>query len=186
MIKHTMILVAMLLLAGCVAVPPSDGPPPPRGPSTQPPPESPPRTEEPEEPPEQPPVRPPPQEMPPRNASEASSPAVMSLLGRSETLARNGRMDMAAATLERALDLEPRNAFVYQRLASVRLAQGQASQAETMARKSNSVAGNNPFVRAGNWQLIAEARRNAGDNGGAEKASAKASEYRNTSQRMTR
>jgi len=197
MIKQSVILVAVLVLAGCAATQRTSFPPPDTGPPqppTQPPPEQQPQpgeqpgdqpddSTEPSEPP--PSVRQPPEEMPPRSAAEASSPAVMSLLGRSETLARSGRMGMAAATLERALDLEPRNAFVYQRLASVRLAQGQASQAEAMARKSNSVAGNNPFVRADNWGLIAEARRTAGDNGGAEEATARADDYRSTSARMT-
>ncbi len=71
--------------------------------------------------------------MPPRTAAEASSPAVISLLGSADTLANGGHMDAAAATLERALDLEPRNPFIYQRLAAVRLAQGQTDQAEQMA-----------------------------------------------------
>ncbi|MES1925108.1 tetratricopeptide repeat protein [Salinisphaera sp. T31B1] len=124
--------------------------------------------------------------MPPRSADEASSPAVRSLLGRADTLARNGNMDMAASTLERALDLEPRNPFIYQRLAAVKLAQGQPGQAEAMARKSNSVGGNNPFVRADNWQLIAEARRTAGDSQGASEAASRAENYHRTSLQLSR
>lgn len=125
----------------------------------------------------------PPKEAPPQRAEAVSSPAVMSLMGRADTLAGSGHMDDAAATLERALDLEPRNAFVYQRLAAVRLAQGQAGQAEQLAQKSNSVAGDNPFVEADNWKLIAEARKTAGDAKGASAASSKAVNYeRSTSQ----
>ncbi|KEZ78905.1 tetratricopeptide repeat protein [Salinisphaera hydrothermalis] len=119
-----------------------------------------------------------PKKAPPRSASEISSPAVMSLLGRADTLANAGHMDAAASTLERALDLDPRNPFIYQRLAAVRLAEGQNGQAEQMAMKSNSVSDNNPFVESGNWQLIAEARKQAGDKMGAQKASAQAVNFR--------
>lgn len=123
------------------------------------------------------------QPAPPQTAAAVSSPAVMSLLGRADTLASSGHMDDAAATLERALDLEPRNPFIYQRLAAVRLAQGEAGQAEQLANKSNSVAGDNPFVEADNWELIAEARKATGDTRGAEAASTKAVNYeRSTSQ----
>ena len=174
-------LMVLVALAGCAtnqrtSFPPPQGPASPTVPSPG-------RTPEPERVPERPSE---PEAMPPRSAQEASSPAVLSLLGRADTLARNGNMDMAAATLERALDLEPRNAFVYQRLASVKLAQGQGGQAEAMARKSNSVAGDNPFVRADNWRLIAEARRVGGDRSGADEAMQRASSYRSASQQLMR
>lgn len=120
---------------------------------------------------------------PPHKASEVSSPAVMSLLGSADTLAKAGRMDAAASTLERALNLDPRNPFIYQRLAAVRLAQGQNGQAEQMAKKSNSVSDHNPFVESSNWKLIAEARKQSGNKRGAKKASAQAVNYsRTTSQ----
>ncbi|MGB7755950.1 MAG: tetratricopeptide repeat protein [Salinisphaera sp.] len=119
-----------------------------------------------------------PKKTPPRNAAQISSPAVMSLLGSADTLAKAGHMDAAASTLERALDLDPRNPFIYQRLAAVRLAQGQNGQAEQMAMKSNSVSNNNPFVESSNWQLIAEARKQAGNSTGAQKASAQAVNFR--------
>lgn len=115
-----------------------------------------------------------PQKAPPRSASEVSSPAVMSLLSSADTLAKAGHMDAAASTLERALNLDPRNPFIYQRLAAVRLAQNQPGQAEQMAMKSNSVASSNPFVESSNWKLIAEARRAAGNRQGAQRASAQA------------
>lgn len=121
------------------------------------------------------------QKMPPKKASDVSSPAVMSLLGSADTLANSGHMEAAASTLERALGLEPRNPFIYQRLAAVRLAEGQNGQAIQMAKKSNSVSSNNPFVEARNWQLIAEARRQAGNTRGAQKASAQAVNFRQAS-----
>jgi predicted Zn-dependent protease len=118
---------------------------------------------------------------PPRTAAQVSSPAVMSLLNVADTQAKAGHREQAAAALDRALDLAPRNPFIYQRLAAVRLTQGQAGQAEQLARKSNSVAGDNPFVKASNWRLIAEARHNDGDAKGARAASARAMRYRSAS-----
>lgn len=123
-------------------------------------------------------LRQPSQNVPPRSASQVSSPAVMSLLSRADTLAKAGHMDAAAATLERALNLDPRNPFIYQRLAAVRLAQSQPGQAEQMAMKSNSVSNDNPFVKASNWKLIAEARRQSGNDRGAQRASAQAVNFR--------
>lgn len=102
----------------------------------------------------------------------------MSLLGNANTLAQAGHMDAAAATLDRALDLEPRNPFIYQRLAAVRLAEGDNGQAEQLAMKSNSVSDNNPFVEASNWRLIAAARRAAGNTQGASRAQAQAVNFR--------
>src|SRR5699024_3014427 len=63
--------------------------------------------------------------LPPSSPKEISSPAVMALLGTADKLARAGHFDRSASTLQRALNIEPRNPFVYQRLAAVRLAQGQ-------------------------------------------------------------
>lgn len=177
MLQRLLPLLALLVLAGCATqrtdFPPPESPQPSQPPASE---REPSRRDR--------PARAPRETMPPRSAQEASSPAVLSLLGRADTLARNGNMDMAAATLERALDLEPRNPFIYQRLASVKLAQGQTGQAEAMARKSNSVAGDNPFVRADNWQLIAEARRASGDRSGANEAVARARDYRSASQQL--
>lgn len=172
-------LVAVLILAGCATQRTSF--PPPEGPASS----ETPRPERPQ-PPEPSPQKPKPkpEKMPPRTAAEASSPAVMSLMNTADTLARNGNMDRAAATLERALSIEPRNPFIYSRLASVKLAEGETDQAESMARKSNSVAGDNPFIRADNWRLIAEARRTGGDRSGANDATGRAKAYRTSGQKL--
>lgn len=117
-------------------------------------------------------------EAPPRNAEEASGPAVLALLSHAETRTGAGELDRAAATVERALDIEPRNPFVYHRLAALRLAQEQPGQAEALARKSNSLAGDNPYLQARNWALIARARRMRGDGLGADTAAARADYHR--------
>jgi hypothetical protein len=75
-----------------------------------------------------------------------------------------GQHEQAAAGLERALRIEPSNAYLWQHLAAVRL-------------KSNSVAGDSAPLRLRNWRIIAEARRLGGDIAGAREAEARASTY---------
>lgn len=98
----------------------------------------------------------------PRTAAEASGAAVMALLGQGNQLAASGHYKRASATIERAINIEPRNPFIFQRLAQLRLQQGQPRQAETLARKSNSLGQDNPYLRADNWALIAQALRAQG------------------------
>jgi Tfp pilus assembly protein PilF len=81
-----------------------------------------------------------------------------------------GRLANAAASLERALRIEPRNARLWQELARVRLKQGEYAQAESVAARSNSWAGSDNRLRAENWRLIAQAREARGDAAGARAA----------------
>ena len=69
-----------------------------------------------------------------------------------------GRLPDAAATLERALRLEPRNPRLWQELARVRLAQRDYVQAEQLAQRSNSWAGSDSALRAENARIIDQAR----------------------------
>jgi len=88
-----------------------------------------------------------------------------------------GQHEQAAAGLERALRIEPSNAYLWQHLAAVRLDQGKSQQAEQFAAKSNSVAGDSAPLRLRNWRIIAEARRLGGDAAGAREAEARAAQY---------
>jgi len=81
-----------------------------------------------------------------------------------------GRYANAAATLERALRIEPRNARLWHELARVRLTQGEYEQAESIAARSNAWAGSDGALRADNWRLIAEARAARGDTAGSRSA----------------
>jgi len=81
-----------------------------------------------------------------------------------------GRLANAAASIERALRIEPRNPRLWRELALVRLKQGDYAQAESVAARSNSFAGNDSTLRAENWRLIAQAREARGDADGARKA----------------
>jgi predicted Zn-dependent protease len=81
-----------------------------------------------------------------------------------------GKLSTAAASIERALRIEPRNPRLWQELARVRLQQTQFAQAENMAARSNSFAGSDNALRAENWRLIAQAREARGDADGAQAA----------------
>jgi predicted Zn-dependent protease len=96
--------------------------------------------------------------------------AVIALLDRAQTDNDAGQREAAGASLERALRIEPRNAWLWLELAQLRLAQGQYAQAITLAGKSNSFAGHQPRVQAENWQVIGKARVAQGDSAGAEQA----------------
>jgi Tfp pilus assembly protein PilF len=116
--------------------------------------------------PELPPVQPP--ETAP--AARAENIAIAGLMDSARADAAAGRLANAAATLERALRIEPRNPRLWQELARVRLKQGQYAQAESVAARSNSWAGSDNALRAENWRLIAEAREARGDAEGARQA----------------
>jgi cytochrome c-type biogenesis protein CcmH/NrfG len=69
-----------------------------------------------------------------------------------------GRLGSAAATLERALRIEPRNPRLWHELAKVRLRQADYSQAESLAARSNTYAGDDRDLRAANQKVISDAR----------------------------
>jgi len=81
-----------------------------------------------------------------------------------------GRLSNAAASLERALRLEPRNPRLWHELAKVRLKQGDFAQAENLAARSSTWAANDSALRAENWRVIAQAREAMGDARGAQAA----------------
>lgn len=84
--------------------------------------------------------------------------AVTTLLAKSTVQIEAREWEKAAALLERALRIEPRNARLWQRLAEVRLSQGQYAQAESLAIKSNALAPKDQALQARNAQIIQQAR----------------------------
>lgn len=102
--------------------------------------------------------------------------AVVALVQSAKQDAAAGRLPAAAANLERALRIEPRNAVLWHELARVRLDEGQSAQAEQLANKSITLAGQNNNLRAENWRLIGHARAQNGDHTGAQNAFNKAKE----------
>lgn len=134
-------------------------------------------TEEPIPEPEAPAAEPPPPPdpvIPPAQISEEGDPAVTTLLASAGDYVGSGELDKAAAALERALRIEPRNAGIWHDLGQVRLHQNQYGQAESLFSKSNSLAGENQGLKSNNWELISVARRAQGDLEGAEAAEAQA------------
>lgn len=94
-------------------------------------------------------------------------PAVDSLSRRAEQQRQTGDYAGAAATLERALRIEPQGAYLWNRLARVRLEQGLGSQAGNFAARSNALAGDQAQLKQNNWDIIATVRRQSGDIQGA-------------------
>lgn len=112
----------------------------------------------------------------PRDAKAVSGPAVQALMAQADASRAAQRPDDAAASLERAARIEPRNAFVWSSLAAVYIDQGNYDQAEALAQRSNSMARGNPFVQVQNWRVIAAARSGRGDAGGSLQAQARVEE----------
>jgi tetratricopeptide (TPR) repeat protein len=106
----------------------------------------------------------------------SGNPAIIALLDRARLDAVAGQRGAAGASLERALRIEPRNAWLWHELAQLRLAQGQYAQAIAMARKSTSFAGGDRRLQAMNWRLIGNARVAQGLSLEAEQAYARATE----------
>ncbi|HEY1075861.1 MAG TPA: tetratricopeptide repeat protein [Fontimonas sp.] len=106
----------------------------------------------------------------PRSAEEISGAAVTSLMRQARTALDAGQPAQAAAALERALRIEPRNYFVWSLLGKSYLAQQNFSQADNVAGKSNALARGNLYVELENWKTIATARDAMGDQAGADVA----------------
>lgn len=110
-------------------------------------------------------------------AEPAAGPAPMVLLSRAQALANAGRSEEAAAFLERAIRIEPRNPWLWHRLAVLRLQEGQHALAIELAKRSNVLARGNRRLLAGNWLVIGKARAGLRDVEGAARARAQARAY---------
>lgn len=95
---------------------------------------------------------------------------VVALLENAEARMESGDKASAAATLERALRLEPKNAMLWHRLGLVRLQQKNWQQAINLALKSNSLATRDYDLQSANWKLIAQANSRAGNKTAAKQA----------------
>lgn len=112
---------------------------------------------------------------PPERSQNA---AVLALMDQAQVQSSAGQLEAADASLERALRIEPRNPFLWQELARVRLGQGQYRQAENLAAKANALAGDNPHLREESWRIIGQARSKLGDQEGAREAYERAERQR--------
>ena len=105
----------------------------------------------------------------------ARSPVIKHLLQQARQLQLKGQAPRAAAILERAIRIEPRNPAAWHQLAQVRLLQKNYSQAESLALRSNQYAFQVPALQQANWLLIARVRDLQGKKKGAEQARKNAS-----------
>ena len=103
-------------------------------------------------------------------ADEQLDGPVLALLNTAQQQQGGGDLNGASSSLERAQRIAPREPQVLYRLAEVRLAQGDAAQAEQLARRGLTYASGRPSLQTGLWGLIAQARERQGDPAGAAEA----------------
>ncbi|KAA5837637.1 hypothetical protein F2A38_25925 [Pseudomonas chlororaphis] len=108
------------------------------------------------------------------SADEQLDGPVLALLTTAQQQQASGDLNGASSSLERAQRVAPREPQVLYRLAQVRMAQGDAPQAEQFARRGLSFANGRPDLQASLWALIAQAREKQGDAVGAAQARQKA------------
>ncbi|MBK5416332.1 hypothetical protein [Pseudomonas sp. TH31] len=108
------------------------------------------------------------------SADEQLDGPVLALLTTAQQQQAGGDLNGASSSLERAQRVAPREPQVLYRLAQVRMAQGDAPQAEQFARRGLTFASGRPDLQANLWELIAQAREKQGDAAGAALARQKA------------
>ena len=151
-------LAVLLLLAGCV--PPDFGTPDPVQRTPVPAPTAPPAVAV---------VRPVPaltplpggtvEPRPPLRTAPPVSSASQALLTQSRGHQAAGDYDLAAASIERALRIEPRQPVLWLELGNIRLKEADYAQAESMGRKALSLSAGDAALTAQAEQLIATAKR---------------------------
>ena len=104
----------------------------------------------------------PPVGAPPAPEGKRESVAVASILQTARAEASSGQLASAAASIERALRIEPRNPRLWNELARVRLQQRDYAQAAATAARSNAFAGSDADLRGSNADIIDQARRAQG------------------------
>ncbi len=111
---------------------------------------------------------------PPASETVEVPASVRTLVQEAEAASQAGRHSEAAARLERALRVAPRNAVIWQNLAVVRYRQDRCDEAINLAQRSNDLGERDRNLRATNWRLIAACREFQGDSAGAREASTRA------------
>ncbi len=112
-------------------------------------------------------------------SSSAGRSAVADLREKARLQTDQGKLNQAAALLERALRIQPRDALLWNQLADIRLRQKRYPQAESLARKSISLAGQQTRLKVRNWRMIATARQQSGNPEGAKRALRQAEQLSN-------
>jgi len=113
----------------------------------------------------------------PIEATVPLSPVVGALVSAANQNSSAGDLDSAAASIERAIRIEPRNATLFYKLAVLRLQQSKPNLAEDLAKKSALLASTNNTLKKHCWLLIAHAREVQQNFAGAKEARAKANSF---------
>ena len=108
--------------------------------------------------------------LPEGDAGREGNAAVVVLLESARAAEKARQYGRAAAALERALKVEPRNPWLWHRLAAIRYRQGRHPEAEALSRRSMSLAPGDVKLESRNWRVIAAARHGQGDEEGARAA----------------
>ena len=85
-------------------------------------------------------------------------------------------LDGAAAYLENAQRLDPKNSKILYDIANIRYHQGRYKEAESMASRAVQTGGSNAMLKK-SWSLISNSRNKLGDSQGAVQAATKAASY---------
>ncbi|MFK8066774.1 MAG: tetratricopeptide repeat protein [Gammaproteobacteria bacterium] len=109
-------------------------------------------------------------QVPSQDSTPTASESAIELLEIARQQAAAGEGDKAAATLERAIQIEPDNPWLWHRLAVLRMQQKKWSQAVEMANRSIALANGNKRLIGGNWLVISLALEGAGKYESAAKA----------------
>ena len=103
------------------------------------------------------------------------SAATTALVNQAHVQHKAGNSAVATATLERALRIEPSNPLLWLELARLNQDDGNAAQADSMARKALQLGRGDPRVQSAAWQVIADSLRARGRNQEAADADRRAS-----------
>jgi predicted Zn-dependent protease len=102
------------------------------------------------------------------------SPATSALVQQAHTQSQAGAFVPAAATIERALRIEPENPLLWIELGQIRLSENNPSQANGMGHKALALATGDPQAQSSAWHLIADSLRALNRNDEAAEADRKA------------
>ena len=102
------------------------------------------------------------------------SPAVLALVTEANKNSKEGDLESAVSTIERALRIDSRNPVLTYKLAELRLKQSKPRLAEDLAKKAALLSAGDRALKRQSWLLISEARRQQKNYYGAKEAKLKA------------
>jgi predicted Zn-dependent protease len=114
--------------------------------------------------------------LPAPSRSYSLNAASRALVNQADVQRKSGNFAQAAATLERALRIEPKNPLLWLEYGELRMDESNFAQAENMGRKALSNANGDSRAQASAWRLIASSYRARNNNVEAQKAMTKVNE----------